>query len=155
MLSQEVLARLGTNEIIALCVYLDIEWRTLIVDSKLYHTWMSEHLISRNILIDNILNGRNRVNCVIKHDKGSWSKLYQDCFVLYGEFTRENPHCLIICNSLSIHINRRTFEYMYEAWSSKRFVTYKELSEAMNKPSKCVYRKRALYKFVELCNQFE
>jgi hypothetical protein len=153
MLSEEVLKRLGTNEIISLCVYLDIEWRTLIIDSKCAHTWMSDHLVSRNTMIDNILNGKNQVNCIIKYDKSSWSKLYPDSFVLYGEFTRLNPHCLIICNSLSIHINRRTFEYMYEAWSSKRQVTYKELSEAMNKASKCVYGNRSLYKFVELCNQ--
>lgn len=156
MLSRETLLRLNKNELIALCVYFDKEWRTQIVDFNTNNAWLSSNVISKQRLIDILLDVNTTEIPAIQKIVHS-QKLTKFSFVRYGEFTLKNKECANLCKNLKIKINKRTFEYLYDIWIKNEYITYYQLAANLNYlySSSLNGRNRALFKLSEFVSYLD
>lgn len=150
LISRETLSKLSIVEIISLCSYFNIEWRTLIIDVKTKKQWMSEHLVSKEYLLDILYEKREEMGIVVRMPKVKY-EINESMKVLYGEFSKSSNECRSICSKLNIKFNKRTYNLLYSIWLTNKTITYKELSELLsNRKIFTCGRNRAIFKFNEL-----
>lgn len=160
-LSKMTLESLGKNELISLCVYFDIEWRTTIFDMRRNEVYKSSHVVSHCHLVSMLASlfdtsvvsegGRSLYmsECVIVK-YGSVGVLYEGSPVLYGEFSRKNAACVELCRRMGIRQNKRSYEYMYRVWGSGRVISYKELLDGLSVDRANYGYSRSMFKYHEL-----
>lgn len=143
-LSKWILSNLNKAELISLCVYFDIEWRTTIVDIQNKSVYKSNYIVSHSYLVNKLnsffnLNEDAEQDCVILKYK-KCNQLCKYSPVLYGEFTKKSVTCQKLCKSMGIKLNIEVYEYMYNVWARGDLITYDQLRTSVSSYTETVYR---------------